>query len=246
LHRDSLEEPLWSRASLSAGGPRSVSPMLSSLLPACAVSKEARNDLREHQLFAEEKRIIASSVIKRRTEFSTSRGCAHSAIAELGLRPTPVLSGPRGEPVWPRGIVGSITHCQGYRAAAVGRQRDLLSIGIDAEPHLPLPPGLVFDVTLPEERSALNTLSRLRSDVHWDRVHFSAKESVYKTWFPLTGIGLDFHQCRLSFDPWQATFNLEIRAFAPRAAVRALSDKTGRWKVADGLILTALAIETER
>ena len=69
----------------------------------------------------EEEPLIARSVPKRRNEFVTVRHCARVAMEQLGVPPSPILKGEKGEPQWPRGVVGSLTHCEGYRAAVVGR-----------------------------------------------------------------------------------------------------------------------------
>src|SRR5918992_849287 len=82
-------------------------------------------------------------------------------------------------PRWPAGVVGSMTHCVGYRAAAVARSDELCGIGIDAEPHAALP-GAVLDLVLrDEERERLRALADSSPDLHWDRVVFCAKEAVY-------------------------------------------------------------------
>ena len=88
----------------------------------------------------EEEPLIARSVAKRRNEFITVRYCARLALEELGVPPVPILKGEKGEPCWPDGVVGSLTHCDGYRGA-VGRPRTTrcASVGIDAEPHDVLP-----------------------------------------------------------------------------------------------------------
>lgn len=78
-----------------------------------------------------------------------------------------------------------MTHCDGYRAAAVARRETIASIGIDAEPHAALPDGVEKLTALPEERMALTRLAVTHPHIHWDRLLFSAKESVYKAWFPL-------------------------------------------------------------
>ncbi|MFC9329471.1 hypothetical protein [Kitasatospora sp. NPDC057015] len=56
-------------------------------------------------------------------------------MVRLGLPPAPVLRGPSGEPVWPRGLIGSMTHTRGYHAAVVAPSRSILAIGVDAEPN---------------------------------------------------------------------------------------------------------------
>lgn len=90
-----------------------------------------------------------------------------------------------------------MTHCAGYRAAAAARARDVVTIGIDAEPHAVLPDGVLDVVALPEERAWIYELARSAEEVHRDRLLFSAKESVYKAWFPLTGRWLGFEDAEL-------------------------------------------------
>ena len=102
------------------------------------------------------------------------------ALMKIGVPAAPILPDIDGAPQWPAGVVGSMTHCAGYRAAAVTRSRALAGVGIDAEPHAPLP-GAVHDVILrEEERSHLLTLAEARRELHWDRILFCAKEAVYK------------------------------------------------------------------
>ena len=79
-------------------------------------------------LFPAEEVLVAKAVESRRHEFATARNCAHRALALLGEAPAPIVRRERGAPQWPAGIVGSITHCAGYRAAAVARARDILRV----------------------------------------------------------------------------------------------------------------------
>jgi 4'-phosphopantetheinyl transferase EntD len=102
------------------------------------------------------------AVPRRRAEFTTGRACARRALAELGVAPAAILSGDRREPLWPDGVVGAITHCAGFRAAAVGRATDYRSIGIDAEPDEPLVDGILELVSLPAERDQLRRAASAR------------------------------------------------------------------------------------
>ncbi|MFF5257259.1 4'-phosphopantetheinyl transferase [Streptomyces leeuwenhoekii] len=86
--------------------------------------------------------MISGSVAGRRAAFVTARVCAHRALSTLGHEPRPVLPGVHNQPIRPDGVVGAITHCTGYRAAAAAGQDEWLSLGIDAEPHAYLPDGL--------------------------------------------------------------------------------------------------------
>jgi 4'-phosphopantetheinyl transferase EntD len=149
----------------------------------------------EAGLFPEEREHIAHAVAKRRVEFAAVRRCARKALQELGYPPVPILPGEQREPRWPEGVVGSMTHCAGYCAAAVARSGEVSALGIDAEVHAPLPEGVLDLISLESERALLAELTgRVPGAVHWDRVLFSAKESVYKAWFPLTRRWLGFEQ----------------------------------------------------
>jgi 4'-phosphopantetheinyl transferase EntD len=216
--------------------------MIETILPRHASVAEAREDDLSPVLYPEEEKLIARAVEKRRREFTTARGCARRALTGLGLGPSPILSGNRGEPLWPRGIVGSITHCDGYRAAAVARGSDLIAIGIDAEPHAPLPRGILRHVATDADAAALEELARNHPEVHWDRLLFSAKESVFKAWYPLAGQPLDFLQSRIVFDPVEGSFEAKLPAGDPPLGARRLHGLEGRWTLGDGLILTATAV----
>ncbi len=145
----------------------------------------------------EEEPLIAKSVAKRRNEFITVRYCARQALGELGVAPVPILKGEKGEPCWPDGVVGSLTHCEGFRGAAVGRHEAVRSVGIDAEPHDVLPKGVLDAISLPDERVELQALP---AGLHWDRILFCAKEATYKAWFPLTRRWLGFEDAHITFD----------------------------------------------
>src|SRR5690349_19867240 len=111
-------------------------------MPAGVACRDTTEDVAESTLFAEEAERVAKAVTKRRREFATVRHCARQALAELGIQPVALLNGERGAPKWPAGVVGSMTHCAGYRAAAVALDTVIHTIGIDAEPHGPLPEGV--------------------------------------------------------------------------------------------------------
>ena len=217
--------------------------MIAELMPPGVAVADATGPLPGEALLPEEEPLVAKAVGKRRAEFTTGRTCARIALAALGRPPVPVLSGPKREPLWPEGIVGSITHCDGYRAAAVAPDTLLASLGIDAEPHEALPDGILDRVTLPAERAAL---AALPAGVHWDRLLFSAKESVYKTWFPLARRWLGFEEATLEFrpgpDPARGTFAAEVLAAGMTVGGREIRHLEGRYAVGGGLLVTAIVL----
>lgn len=215
--------------------------MLERILPPSACVVATSKDL-EAPLYPEEESVVAKAVEKRRREFTTARACAHEALTRLGQPDQAIPSGPRGEPLWPAGIVGSITHCKGYRACAVARRADLLTVGVDAEPDEPLPGGLLEDIALPDERERLRQLSREVPGIHWDRLLFSIKESVYKAWFPLAERWLGFEDAVVSIDWRGGTFAVRLLVPGPSLNERELRGFNGRWLAADGLVMAAIAL----
>jgi len=156
----------------------------------------------------------------------------------------PILPGPRGAPIWPAGIVGSMSHCAGYRVSAVARATDLVTLGIDAEEHAPLPADVLGLVALPEERDQLERLAATHPDVCWDRLLFSVKESVYKAWFPMAQRWLGFEDALVTFDP-AGSFSVRLLVPGPEVAGRALDGFRGRWLARAGLVLSAITVPGE-
>lgn len=206
--------------------------MIERLLPPGAVAAELFEDAKI-DLFPEEEAAIARSVDKRRREFTSARACARRALAQLGEPPAPLVPGERGAPSWPEGIAGSMTHCDGYRACVLARTADFVSVGLDAEPNLPLPDGVDRMILLPEEKDHVTALARRSPGVCWDRLLFCAKEAVYKAWFPVTRAWLGFESARIEFAE-TGTFTARILIEAP------IEGFTGRWLSEGGHILTLI------
>ncbi len=219
--------------------------MIAGILPVGVAAVEAFDDNVAAPLFAAEEELVARAVDKRRQEFATARRCAREALAQLGHPPAPLLRGERGMPQWPIGVVGSITHCAGYRAAVAAPAGQLATVGIDAEPNQPLPNGVFGLVASPDEQAEIVQLLVEHPQVRWDRLLFSAKESVYKAWFPLTQRWLDFTEARLRIDPLAGSFAAELLVDADVDG-RPLTGFSGRFTTAQGLIVTAISVAAQR
>jgi 4'-phosphopantetheinyl transferase EntD len=193
----------------------------------------------EARLLPAEEHLIAKSVESRRREVTYARSCARRALAELGRPPVAIPRGPKGEPGWPAGVVGSLTHTKGYYAAAVAEAAAVRSLGIDAEQHDVLPDGVLAHIAFGPEP---DMVAALGSGLHYDRILFSAKESVYKTWFPLTGRWLGFEDAELALDP-DGTFTARILIDgATTDGGPPLTALSGRYAVRDGFVLTAITL----
>jgi 4'-phosphopantetheinyl transferase EntD len=218
--------------------------MISDLVPIGVVAVEATGDLPGASLLAEEDAALGSVSEARRREFTIARSCARIALTRLGISPTPILCGSSREPLWPRGVVGSITHCPGYCAVAVARETGFATIGIDAEVHDRLPPGVLEYIALDEERQWLR--SRSTTDSCWDRALFSAKESVFKAWFPLTGRWLGFEDALVNIAPDHGRFTARLLVEGPTIEGNAVTYFEGRYRFEQGRILTAVAMRRHR
>jgi 4'-phosphopantetheinyl transferase EntD len=219
--------------------------MIEELLPDVVASAELFDDPVDLVPHPGEEALIARAVDKRRKEFVTARHCARTALAELGEPPVAIMVGDRRAPVWPRGVVGSLTHCAGYRGAVVAYALQVRSLGIDSEPHEQLPDGVLESVSLEPERDWLTTTP---AGLHAGRLLFCAKETTYKAWFPLTGRWLGFEDAHITFtitetgDGWQGSFHSRLLVDGATHQGPPLASFDGRWLVRDGLVLTAIAV----
>jgi len=216
--------------------------MLEMILPAEVESQECFGEPPGGFLFPEEEQIIARAVAVRRREYATVRSCARSCLERLGYPPVPILPGVGGAPTWPAGVQGSMTHCAGYAAAAVGPVPQISAIGIDAEPDVPLPDGVLDLIATAAERDSLAVAGMEPGSPNWDRLLFSAKEAVYKAWFPLVGEWLDHQQAEIIFGPENGAFAALLSRDGLIVNGHHVRRLHGRWIRDRGILLTAVVL----
>lgn len=209
------------------------------LLPSAARVVESFGDRPDAVLFPEERALVERACMRRRSEFATVRACARDAWAELAVAPAPILPGASGAPQWPPGLVGSMTHCEGYRAAVVARPTELASVGIDAEPAGPVAECVLDAIRLPDDVAGLDALAA--AGVAADRLLFSAKEAVYKAWFPLARRWLGFEDVTVALRP-DGTFTARLLVDPIVHRGRRIAAFEGRWTTTRGLVLTAVTV----
>lgn len=158
----------------------------------------------------EERVFVENSVRRRVKEFTAGRNCARAALEKLGYENVIIPMGARRQPLWPAGIVGSISHGAGYCAAAVCTRSQFASIGIDIEAATPLSPTLTRLVCTPSELSWCETQGDALTGL-LAKFHFSAKESVFKCLFPVFGEELEFHDVQLDLCLHQERFTAQVR-----------------------------------
>jgi len=184
-------------------------------------------------LFPEEAQLVASAVEKRRLEFSRGRQCARAALRRLGVAEAPLLSGSQREPLWPTGVVGSITHTTGLCVAAVAWQRSYAGVGIDVELAAPLTQAVAERIATEAEMSALASMSPLFAA----RLIFSAKEAFYKCQFYRTRQFLGFFDVALELEPHGEFSARLLRAAGPLERGGCFR---GTWRQRDGFLCTAI------
>ncbi len=198
-----------------------LEPMIVELFPPQVVTVVATEAMWSARLHPQEEACVAGATAKRRREFAAGRACARSALARLGWPSAPLGRNEDRTPRWPAGVVGCISHCAGYCAAAVARQESVAGLGLDVEVIGRVRPVLLPRICSVAERDALRRLGGApgQGAIDWATVLFSAKESTYKCYYPLTRVPLGFHDVEIELAPAQRAFTARLlRADAPSAA----------------------------
>lgn len=195
-------------------------------------------------LFSEELALVKHALPQRRQEFAAGRTCARIALRRLGLANQPILVGSNRQPIWPSTVAGSITHCSGYCAAAVAWKAEIVSLGIDAELNDTLPKGVIREVATESEVECLSRGFEIEYGgmaIALDCLIFSAKEALYKAWFPVMQSWLDFKDVNLYFEPRSCTFHFEFVDRSKGAMFKNFSGY-GRFGLFDKYILTSVIL----
>lgn len=181
---------------------------LSSLFPPNVAIVCATEEMWITPLCREEEQLIEGSIAKRQREFRAGRNAAHAALRQLDAPCEPLLRGDKRQPIWPQGFLGSISHRNGCCIAVCAKEGEVVSLGIDVEPLEPLKPGLARYIDTDEERAFMEQHANLPS-----RLIFSAKESLFKCYYPLVRRFFGFQSVSLNIDISRQQFQ-----FSPTAA----------------------------
>jgi 4'-phosphopantetheinyl transferase EntD len=157
-------------------------------------------------------------------------------MAELGVPASPILAREDRAPIWPTGVVGSISHCRAYCCAVVGLADAWVAVGLDAELLQPLEPDLEQQILVEDERRGLE---HLRDGIPWACVVFSIKEAIYKAWHPLMQRWLGFHDAFVRVDPPTSRFEADLSGAGIPASFKRVE---GRFVTDGPLVISALAL----
>lgn len=191
-------------------------------------------------LYEVERAYISGSSKARLREFSVGRACARRGLVLLGRAAGAIPSDGYRAPVWPHGIVGSISHCRGLCGAAVGQRNEALnSIGMDIEERRAVSPDLADIICLPEERAWLSSFSSVQSRDALTAI-FSAKEAFYKCIHPVTGLIFGFDAVLIDVDFSGGRFRATLQT--PLPPLPATYRMTGEIRLSDDHVITAITL----
>lgn len=169
-------------------------------------------DVDPSALLPEEAVHVQRAVEKRVREFAAGRVLARRLLGELGIAPAfPLVPGPRREPLWPPGIVGTITHTEGCAAVAVAHAAAFSGLGADVEQDTPLAPKLWSHILTPEDDP--EGLDPDDADGR-AKLIFSAKECAYKAQYAQSRSFLGFAAMAITLVPGDR-FVARFRVDAP-------------------------------
>ena len=134
---------------------------------------------------------------KRRQEFAAGRVAARRALAQLGHEPVALPIGYGRAPVWPPGLIGSISHAHEIALAAAGPDSCIAALGIDIERQNALSDELAILIITPGD-----------SPVADPTLLFSIKESAFKCLFRSVGRVIDYTETRVAIAAEAGTFVL--------------------------------------
>src|SRR5258708_35969592 len=173
---------------------------------------------------------------KRQREFLAGRWCAKQALQSLGAGSIHVAMAEDRAPIWPDGVVGSITHTGDFAAAGVAWAADIAALGIDSEQIIdPAAARDIADICMVDE-ATLFKAAHGRSFCEFCTFVFSAKEAVFKCLFPLTRKFLEFSDVRITSFDWNR------RNFAWMAVSEHIG--IGRLSHADGFVHTSVELSS--
>lgn len=147
----------------------------------------SEEDVDHSFLTEQEAELISNRHASYQQNFIRGRICAKRALESMGFKMADLelLRLPDGQVSWPEGVVGSISHTDGFAGAIVGWKSDFQSVGLDIEKKNRVHPSIWDRVFTENEKEILLQYSK---ELHAEKATeiFSLKEAFYKFQWPLT------------------------------------------------------------
>jgi len=218
--------------------------VLSKLFPACVRLACMRVQDAPPDVLEAERPLIKKAVEKRRREFSAGRYCARQALRALDCADAPIMHDQNGAPLWPQGIVGSITHSKTHAAAVAAETSKLRGLGIDLETVTRVSPAITNKILTEPEKAYLLRHPDPVEKQRLQALFFSAKEALYKCLHPLLQCRIGFQDARIECMPDQQTINI-FMCTRIQSALPGIKHLHGRYCYFDDTVCSAVWLEKE-
>jgi 4'-phosphopantetheinyl transferase EntD len=171
----------------------------------------------------------------RQVQFVGGRIALRHAIGQLGVKAGALLSTPRGAPIVPEGIVGSVSHKRDLAIGMAARDNGW-TLGVDLEDYGPARPSIASRILRPAELAAIESLD---APERWIATvqRFSIKESIYKALDPYVQRYVGFEEAEVHPD-LQGSATVALHLARPDGAF----DVTTRYEWLWGRLLTSARI----
>ena len=164
------------------------------------------------QPLRDELRAVENAVPHRRLEFAAGRAAARAAMRAAGLAEAAIPMDDDRAPIWPSGMVGSITHAEDVALAAVASLDVVAGLGLDAEPDAPLPDDVLSEICDGEECA---WIAGQAQPLRWARLIFVAKEAAFKCQYPASKTIFGFDGMRIGIDVERGALTAAFRRAIP-------------------------------
>jgi len=184
---------------------------------------------------------LTNAVDKRKSEYLAGRYCAKQALTKLNIYDFNILTGHHRAPIWPKAVVGSITHTKGFALSAVAHCENYTYLGIDYEECLTQKTAAEVQSSIisPLEFNLLNN-----SGLGFEEaltLTFSGKESLFKALYPHVGQYFDFRDAGIvDISTQSQTFELTLLKSLNNQIIKGISFK-GWFEISNNHVITIIA-----
>lgn len=154
---------------------------------------------------------MEEEVPKRKAHFLGGRYCAHQALEMMhgNNEILPIKKGEEGAPIWPEGVIGSITHNENFVGAVVADKKNLRGVGIDTEKILGPQSVNMVEGLVATDKEKKDSISF--DPFEYFTLIYSAKESIFKCLHPLVKKYIEFHDVNIDqLDFEKRTFDFSL------------------------------------
>jgi len=176
------------------------------------------SDLKNLLTINEQGILTKSSTEKRVREFCLGRVAAKNSILNLKSinknSEIEILRSSEHRPLWPEGIVGSISHCSKRIVAVTAKETDYYGLGADIITKQRIVNPKIIE-TLCSDDERLNILGQWKDDLNLLYLTvFSVKESLYKLFSSLEFRKMewkDFNLTEIKLNKAQSHFKIKVK-----------------------------------